>query len=186
MINMANTDEICLRLKYSDRFKDGAECEAALSNMALTQNRRGSASVGKSAAETWIQNSRNHREAARISRMAKDYMMRNLNTRIQMPVLANVTEVSLSRFYSLFKLATGYTPNDFLIRARIHRACQMLRETGLSVKEVATALGYNDPLYFSRAFKLVNGASPREYRALSASSRFPDMSIAAHFKSEIT
>lgn len=100
--------------------------------------------------------------------MAMAYMLQNLDKPIQMPALASLTEVSMSHFYQLFKLTTGYTPNDFLIRARIRRACELLRGTHLSVKEVAAALGYNDPLYFSRVFKSVNGVSPGEYRVMTA------------------
>jgi hypothetical protein len=70
----------------------------------------------------------------------------------------------------LFKLATGYTPNDFLIRIRIHRACELLRETDLSIKEISAALGYDDQFYFSRVFKSVSLVSPREYRIMTAES----------------
>ena len=47
-----------------------------------------------------------------------------------------------------------------MARARI-----MLRHTGRSVKEVAQATGYDDPLYFSKQFRRHAGMSPREYRA---------------------
>jgi AraC-like DNA-binding protein len=50
------------------------------------------------------------------------------------------------------------------------RAGGLLRETDLSVKEIANRLGYEDQFYFSRLFKLVNGISPRAYRL-----KIPDM-----------
>jgi AraC-like DNA-binding protein len=55
---------------------------------------------------------------------------------------------------------------DYFTRLRLHQACQLLDNSDLSVKEVATALGYDDPFYFSRIFKALNEISPTEYRLL--------------------
>ena len=46
----------------------------------------------------------------------------------------------------------------------MRRACELLRNENLSVKEVAALLGYSDPYYFSRLFKSVIGVAPRSYR----------------------
>ena len=46
----------------------------------------------------------------------------------------------------------------------MHRACQLLDTTQSSVKIIASSLGYEDPLYFSRAFRAVNETSPQTYR----------------------
>ena len=43
-------------------------------------------------------------------------------------------------------------------------ACELLKAGSLHVKEVAAALGYDDPFYFSRVFKSVNRIAPSEYR----------------------
>jgi len=48
----------------------------------------------------------------------------------------------------------------------MHSACQLLDTTGMSVKDIATSLGYDDPLYFSRAFRMVSETSPTEYRRI--------------------
>jgi AraC-like DNA-binding protein len=53
----------------------------------------------------------------------------------------------------------------FFIRFRMRRACRLLDTKRYSVKEVAAALGYEDPFYFSRVFKSVNGMAPSDYRA---------------------
>jgi AraC-like DNA-binding protein len=50
---------------------------------------------------------------------------------------------------ALFKRLTGHAPIDFFIHLRMHRACVLLDSTWLRVKEVAAALGYDDPFYFS-------------------------------------
>ena len=93
------------------------------------------------------------------------YMLQNLDTPLEMGAVSRRAGTSISTFYHLFKRVTGVTPNAFFIRARMRRACQLLREPGLSVKEVAARLGYSDQFYFSRIFKSVVGVSPRAFRA---------------------
>jgi len=108
------------------------------------------------------------REAAARMDKTISHMLGNLDAPLRMSALSKLAGTSASNFYHLFKLATGYTPNDFFIRARMGRACELLRETNLSVKQVAAVLGYNDQFYFSRLFKSVNGVPPREYRLRAA------------------
>ena len=45
----------------------------------------------------------------------------------------------------------------------MERACALLADTGCSVQEVSASVGFEDPFYFSRAFKDVKGISPRQY-----------------------
>jgi AraC family transcriptional regulator of arabinose operon len=94
------------------------------------------------------------------------YMKQHLNRAIQLDALAAIANLSRSRYVDLFKHQTGYPPIDYFIRLRMHRACQLLDTTDLSVKAIAAALGYDDPLYFSRLFRAVNEQSPVEYRKL--------------------
>jgi AraC-like DNA-binding protein len=104
------------------------------------------------------------RAAQRIEASLR-YMMQNLNQPMKVPVLSAKVGLSESSFFALFKSATGLTPLDFFIRARMRRAGELLAETTLQIKEVAARLGYDDQFYFSRLFKSVHGVAPREYRA---------------------
>lgn len=92
------------------------------------------------------------------------FMKENLDRPLRNPTLAAVAGLSLSQFATLFRETTGYPPIDYFNRLRMHRACQLLDTTALSVKEIATRLGYDDPLYFSRAFKTVMDLAPSDYR----------------------
>jgi transcriptional regulator GlxA family with amidase domain len=94
------------------------------------------------------------------------YMQAHLNEPLQVSTLAAVANFSPSHFFALFKRCTGCAPIDFFIRLRMDRACHLLEQTSMNVKEVAAALGYEDPFYFSRTFKQVNRVSPTEYRQL--------------------
>ena len=95
------------------------------------------------------------------------YMSEHLNQPLQVAELAALANVSASHYFALFKRRTGRAPIDFFIRLRMRQACRLLCETSLSVKEVAAALGYDDPFYFSRMFKLVVRVAPSEYRLLT-------------------
>ena len=92
------------------------------------------------------------------------YMKENLDQPLQAAALASRANVSLSHYFALFKRLTGCTPIDFFIHLRMERAREMLETTALTVKEVAAALGYDDPFYFSRVFKSINGLAPTDYR----------------------
>jgi AraC-like DNA-binding protein len=74
--------------------------------------------------------------------------------------------ISASHYFALFKRCTGCAPIDCFIRLRMWRATQLLDSTGLTVKEVAEELGYEDPFYFSRVFKSVHRVAPTQYRSL--------------------
>ena len=95
-----------------------------------------------------------------------NHMKQHLNHSLQVDTLAAIANLSRSRYIELFKQQSGYAPIDYFIRLRMHRACQLLDTTDMSVKAVATALGYEDPLYFSRLFRRVNEKSPMQYRNL--------------------
>ena len=116
---------------------------------------------------------REHRSAAHAQPSAHqkiaqtiNYMKQHLNQSLQLDALAAIANLSRSRYVELFKQQTGYAPIDYFIRLRMHRACQLLDTTDLSVKAIANTLGYLDPLYFSRLFRTVNEKSPVEYRKL--------------------
>jgi transcriptional regulator GlxA family with amidase domain len=62
----------------------------------------------------------------------------------------------------------GISPADFLREARMKRAVQLLRTTDKTVSEVAFAVGFNDPKYFSRCFRQSIGQSPSDMKHISA------------------
>jgi len=95
-----------------------------------------------------------------------DYMKQHLPQPLQLDALAAIAHLSRSRFVDLFKQQTGYSPIDYFIRLRMQRACRLLDTTAMSVKVIATALGYEDQLYFSRVFRRVNRLTPTQYRNL--------------------
>ena len=105
-------------------------------------------------------------EGARKVAQSIAYMLEHLDQPLQVATLAARACVSPSHFFVLFKRSTGCPPIDYFIRLRMQRARALLEAGSLHVKEVAAALGYEDPFYFSRMFKSVNHVAPIAYRKL--------------------
>jgi AraC-like DNA-binding protein len=105
-------------------------------------------------------------EAIRKVEQSISYMLHHLDEPLQVATLAAHANISPSHFFVLFKRWAGCPPIDYFIRLRMLHACQLLDASALCVKEVAAALGYEDPFYFSRVFKSVNRVAPSEYRQL--------------------
>ena len=74
-------------------------------------------------------------------------------------------EVSLSRRQIERRLreVTGQTPADLIRQMRLERASQLLKAGAGSVSEIAYAVGYKSPNYFSTAFREAFGHSPSEH-----------------------
>ncbi|TYC52964.1 AraC family transcriptional regulator [Rhodobacterales bacterium] len=77
--------------------------------------------------------------------------------------LAAVAGMSRSKFSERFRMLTGSSPIDYLIRWRMLLACQRLKTGREPVGKIAFALGYKSEAAFSTAFKRVIGCSPRRY-----------------------
>lgn len=78
--------------------------------------------------------------------------------------LARVARTSPRHLSRLMKQMLGRSPMGYVIDQRIALATTLLRESDLIVKEVAAAVGYDDPFHFTRLFLARTGFSPSEYR----------------------
>ncbi|MCC6142393.1 MAG: helix-turn-helix domain-containing protein [Candidatus Hydrogenedentes bacterium] len=85
--------------------------------------------------------------------------------------MAQVASLSKFHFIRSFRRATGTTPWRHVINRRMMEAKQLLSDPDYSIQQIAFHLGYNDPNYFSRAFKKEVGISPRAFRKLHATGR---------------
>lgn len=78
--------------------------------------------------------------------------------------LMAIAHMSRSNLMRVFRKATGQTPIEYLIRLRIQKAMDLLRNTSLSITEIALDVGFNDSNYFTRQFRRVLGETPRAFR----------------------
>ncbi len=79
--------------------------------------------------------------------------------------LARVSGVSEAHFARSFKEAYGVPPHRYLLARRIERATALLRDTDLSITEIAFQTGWSSLGTFGRTFRDITGESPRELRA---------------------
>lgn len=69
--------------------------------------------------------------------------------------------VSDTYFRQIFVSNFGITPQEYIVSKRLNHAKSIIDSRDFeSISEVATSVGYNDPLYFSKAFKKMYGCSP--------------------------
>lgn len=97
-------------------------------------------------------------------REAIAFIEQNFQNDISVEDIADTCGLNRSYFGKIFKDAVGKTPQEFLMSYRMTKAAELLKLTQLSIGDIGNAVGYDNPLHFSRAFKNVYRISPREWR----------------------
>jgi transcriptional regulator GlxA family with amidase domain len=95
---------------------------------------------------------------------AKDRMDAASHEEWPVPRLARVSGVSAAHFARSFKQAFGVPPHRYLLTRRIERATALLRDTEISITEIAFQTGWGSLGTFGRTFRDVTGESPGALR----------------------
>lgn len=95
---------------------------------------------------------------------ATHYFSEHYNKDISIEDYAASRNMSTSWFIRMFKQYNRITPMNYILSIRIANAQNLLETTHYNVTEIASIVGYDNPLYFSRLFKKQVGFSPSEYR----------------------
>lgn len=109
--------------------------------------------------------SRNEDKNKDLVDIAIHYMRENINRKLSLSEIARYVNLSESYFSGVFVKKTGYSPLRYLANLRIEQACHYLDFTDMKVNQICPLIGYDDSLYFSRAFTKYMGMSPSVYRA---------------------
>ncbi|GHV95205.1 hypothetical protein AGMMS50293_15250 [Spirochaetia bacterium] len=94
---------------------------------------------------------------------ALDYVANNFSRPITVNDIASHVNLSRSRLYRVFMQQIFISPQQYLAEFRIREASRMLQRRSGSIKEIAIAVGIEDPSYFSVLFKQITGKSPKSY-----------------------
>lgn len=93
-----------------------------------------------------------------------DALRRRLAEPLPVAELARMALMSERSFMRHFKAATGTTPGDWLIQARVERARELLETTAASIDRVAAQTGFGSAITMRHHFRRKLGLSPRDYR----------------------
>lgn len=92
------------------------------------------------------------------------YMRENLDRSVGLAELAALVDLSRFHFCRALRLATGHTPHQWLMRARMERARRLLADPSLSVTDIALSVGYETPSAFTASFRRIVGMTPSQFR----------------------
>jgi AraC-like DNA-binding protein len=97
-------------------------------------------------------------------REALAFIELNFQNDISVENIADHCGLNRSYFGKIFKGAVGQPPQEFLLNYRMTKAAELLKLSRLSIGDISKAVGYDNQLHFSRAFKNVFGVPPRVWR----------------------
>lgn len=103
--------------------------------------------------------------APRVLQRVIDYIESDLASPLRMSSLAEIAGLSQYRFAHNFKTHTGLPPYRYVMRTRIERANRILRETDMSIAEVAQTVGFQSSAQFNSIFKREMGTTPSVFRS---------------------
>lgn len=94
-----------------------------------------------------------------------DYIGSHIQQKVSLADIAAAGDICASSCSQLFRAYLNQTPIEYLTDCRLELACTMLRETDLSVTDIAYRAGFAGASYFSERFRQHYGCSPREFRS---------------------
>ena len=96
---------------------------------------------------------------------ARAYLAREYtNSGVTLNDVSSYVCMSNSHFCTIFSQEMGVTFTEYLTELRMNKAKELLRTTQMRSSDIAYAVGYNDPHYFSYLFKKHTGLTPRDFR----------------------
>ncbi len=94
------------------------------------------------------------------------HVRENIARGLTVAELAQVVGMSQYYFSKLFKLSTGTTPHQYVMRQRVERAQEILREARTPLAEIATHVGFETQSHFTSVFRRLSAVTPKRYREM--------------------
>lgn len=91
------------------------------------------------------------------------YIYQNYNEKIELNTLAGLTYCSVSHIARVFKKYTGLSIISYMHKVRIEKSVRLLEDQGISVKEAAEQVGYQNLNHFYKYFTQYMGMAPASY-----------------------
>lgn len=93
------------------------------------------------------------------------YVEDNLAAKVTLHHLATVAGLSRMHFAAQFRAAVGLRPHEYLLKRRIERAQELLRQADVSLVDVAFTVGFQTQAHFTTVFKRFAGDTPYQWRS---------------------
>ncbi len=93
----------------------------------------------------------------------KEYINEHLHQDIKLIELAAIAQISPYHFLRLFKQSIGLTPHQYILHRRIDKAKYLLRQSELSIADIALRVGFCDQSHFTQCFKRLLGMTPKQF-----------------------
>jgi iron complex transport system substrate-binding protein len=107
--------------------------------------------------------------------LAKRYLDEGFDHQLLIQDICGNLGISAQYLRATFKKRYGCSPQDYLVGLRIDAAKKHLMDSELSLKQIATRLGFYDKYHLSKAFKRIEGITPQTFRSTVLANR-PDYS----------
>ena len=107
---------------------------------------------------------RGSRSGLLLAHVSIQHIHQHLDSALTVATLARQCGLGITHFSNTFRRVTGVTPHRYVLKARIERACELLRTTSLTIREVAEAVGFSGQSHFCTAFAREQGITPSAYR----------------------
>lgn len=99
-------------------------------------------------------------------RRVLDLVQSKLQHELSLQEMADAAGLSIWHFSQMFRKSTSTTPHQFLLRQRVERARDLLRNQNAKIADVAFACGFKTQQHLARAFRSAFGISPTEYQRM--------------------
>lgn len=108
---------------------------------------------------------RNEQDSLFVKRLDSIVYSRLGEQDLSVDKVAGLLHLGRTIFYKKVRGTTGYTPNEYIRVIRLRKAAELLKKGEKNVSEVAYAVGFDNPYYFSKCFKEQFGMPPSQYRS---------------------
>ena len=96
-------------------------------------------------------------------RLVTDYINDYLERELSLNELATIAQLSQYHFCRAFKQSIGLSPHKYLIQQRVEWAKQLLKQSGMTISEVAITCGFTHQSHLNRHFKRLTGMTPKTW-----------------------
>lgn len=94
----------------------------------------------------------------------RNYVLKNLGNPISLKEISGNLYLHPVYISKVYKAETGENLSDYVVRLKMERAANLLRNSALKIYEIAVELGYHNPNYFNKVFRKFYGATPQQFR----------------------